>query len=269
MRRVRESLWNVGRLLPFRGKVRIANLLAPRSGVHQARLFGYDVVLDLTNFIDRMVYMGCYEPLNTYRFRRILREGMTVVDAGANIGYFTLLAASRVGRSGKVVAIEPFPSNFDILASSVKANALSQVTAWQYGLGSTEGFGRVSQADQKVFNNRTASMAGEPNTGIRVEVRTLDRCMADWGLEHIDLLKIDVDGFETRILEGASETLSRRRIKNMIIELNGFWLERSGSSAAAVCAALLNAGFRDMSDHERTASLLLGPVDDRHFQLEQ
>jgi FkbM family methyltransferase len=214
-----------------------------------------------------MIYMGCYEPLNTHRFRTILKRGMVAVDVGANIGYFTLLAASLVGVSGRVFAVEPWPANLALLRRFVEANYLSQVSVFGFGLGSSEGSGRVSQADQNVFNNRTATMAGEPGTGIAVPVRTLDSCVREWNLNQIDLLKIDVDGFETRVLHGAKETLERGIVKNIIIELDEFWLARAQSSPAAVASDLGRAGFRDLSRRQWLSSLLLGPGGrDHHFR---
>ncbi len=267
MANVQELLLGLARPLPFRGKVRIFTHVTPRHGIRPARLFGSRIEVDLSNFIDRMIYMGCYEPLNTYRFRTILKRGMVAVDVGANIGYFTLLAASLVGVSGRVFAFEPWPPNLALLRRFVESNSLSQVSVFGFGLGSFEGSGRVSQADQNVFNNRTATMADETGAGIAVPIRTLDSCVREWGLNQIDLLKIDVDGFETRVLHGAKETLERGIVKNIIIELDEFWLGRARSSPAAVTSDLVRAGFRDMSPGQWLASLLLGPVGDRHFQL--
>jgi FkbM family methyltransferase len=232
-----------------------------------ATLFGSVLELDLANFADRMIYMGCYEPLNTYRFKKILRPGMVVVDVGANIGYFSLLAASCVGNSGRVFAIEPWPANFAVLKNAVQRNGLRQVSIFSYGLGATDSIGRVSQADQKIFNNRTASMAGDDAEGLAVVVKSLDQCLDAWGVERVDLLKVDVDGFETQVLAGAQSSLRSGRIRNIIIELNDFWLTRSNSSRANVCAMLEDAGFCDLTKHQYLAAVLLGPVDDRHFRL--
>jgi FkbM family methyltransferase len=262
-----HQIQNVIRSLQFRGKVRLTTHITPRRGLVTAQVFGQQLELDLGNFLDRMIYMGCYEPLNTHRFKRVLKPGMCVVDVGANIGYFTLLAASLVGRSGRVFSIEPWPPNFTILENTAAQNSLEQVRTFPFGLGASEGLGRVAQADQRLFNNRTASMAGDEETGVSVVVKTLDQCIAEWGLSRIDLLKIDVDGYETQILEGAKEALRGRVIRNIVIELNEYWLTRAKSSPAAVCALLRSAGFRDLSPTQRLAAFLLGPVDDRHFQL--
>lgn len=242
--------------------------MTAREGHRSIRAFGSILPLDLGNYVDRMIYMGCYEPLNTARFKRILRPGMTVVDVGSNIGYFTLLAAQRVGLGGKVFAIEPHPANFGILSEAVAANGLTQVRAYQIALGDARTIADLSMADQSVFSNRTASMV-PPRTAESVSVRVerLDACVADWGLDRIDLLKVDVDGFEAKVLDGARTSLANGVIRNIIIELDDFWLTKTGRSSRELRAVLEAAGLEDVSDRGRLTALMLGPTPDRHFVL--
>jgi FkbM family methyltransferase len=227
-------------------------------------IFGANLELDLTNYVDRTIFMGCYEPLNTSLFKRILGSRGTMVDVGANIGYFTLLAAHLVGMDGKVIAIEAHPSNFEILLSAIKRNGLEQVVPLNIGLSDEDGSGQVIMANQSEFANRTASMVPQAGlSGPTVSVRRFDDCISDWKIETIDLLKVDVDGFETKVIRGATESLRSGRIKNLIIELNEDWLYASGSSAAELTSLLTEAGFR-MARHP-IASFFYGPLDDRHF----
>jgi FkbM family methyltransferase len=262
---VGPRLVTLARPISFRGKVRLATRLTPMRGRVLTKVFGAEIELDLSNFLDRMIYMGCYEPLNTYRFKKLLRPGMVVVDVGANIGYFTLLAASLVGPSGRVFAVEPWPANFVVLDRCITRNSLAQVRAFEFGLAEEAGVARIGQADQTVFNNRTASMVGPGQ--MPVEVRTLDDCVAEWGVERIDLLKMDVDGYELKILRGAQRCLRDRVIRNLVIELDAFWLGKANSSTAAVISSLGALGFRDLSPSQRLSAFLLGPVGDRLFTL--
>ena len=90
------------RPITFRGKGRLLAPLVPLTGEKSAQVFHCMLKLDLGNSIERMVYMGCYEPLNTFRVKGLLRPGMTFVDVGANIGYFTVLphlSSVKVGES--------------------------------------------------------------------------------------------------------------------------------------------------------------------------
>ncbi len=260
--------WLIDLLRPisFRGKARLLAPLTPQIGKRVTSVFGYRLPLDLKNYVDRTIYLGCFEPVNSLRFRRILRQGMTVVDVGANIGYFTLLAASLVGRKGRVIAIEPHPTNFSILSEVVRTNGLGQVQPLAFGLGDVKSRAEISMADQALFPNRTASMVPpKSDTSFSVEVRTLDDCVSEWGIETIDLLKIDVDGFESKIIAGAKRSLENGTIKNVIVEFNEFWLRTTGGSPDMLRAAIEQTGLLDVTERSRFAELFLGKTEDRHF----
>ncbi|MFL6590923.1 MAG: FkbM family methyltransferase [Chthoniobacterales bacterium] len=237
---------------------------APTAGKRMARIFGADLELDVSNYVDSTIFAGCYEPVNTCLFKRILRPGSTAVDVGANIGYFTLLAASLVGKFGKVIAAEAHPRNFKILSAAVERNGLKQVQAVNIGLSDENGSGEVIMADQKEYANRTASMVPQSGlTGPTVQLRTLDNCLDDWGIDVVDLLKIDVDGFETKVVRGGARSLAGGRIKNVIMEFDESWLSASGSSVEELTDLLVAAGFREA--RHPVLSFFMGPSGDRHF----
>ncbi|HEV3165926.1 MAG TPA: hypothetical protein VGZ22_17990 [Isosphaeraceae bacterium] len=91
----------------FRGKTRVLGRLVPSSGERRAKVFGAGVDLDSADAIQRLVYLGDFEGHETALVRPRLKPGMTFIDADANCGYYTLLAASLVGPSGAVWAFEP------------------------------------------------------------------------------------------------------------------------------------------------------------------
>lgn len=248
----------------FRGKRRLWTSVTPIAGKRVTRVFGANLELDLTNHVDRTIFMGCYEPLNTSLFKQILCPGGTVVDVGANIGYFSLLAAKLVGNAGKVIAVEAHPRNFEVLSAAVQRNGLQQVIPVNIGLSDENGSAQIIMADQNEFANRTASMVPQAGlSGPTVPVRRLDDCISGWNIDVVDLLKIDVDGFETKIVRGAAESLSSGRVRNVIIELDDHWLSASGSSAEELTALFHAAGFT--IERHPIASFLLGPVQDHHF----
>jgi FkbM family methyltransferase len=258
------KLLDLLRPLQFRGKRRLWGAFTPVAGKTVTKVFGSNLQLDLTNYVDRTIFMGCYEPLNTSLFKRILTRGATVVDVGANIGYFTFLAASLVGKNGRVVAVEAHLRNFEILSRAVQENRLEQVLPLNMGLSDEDGSAEVIMADQNEYANRTASMVPQPGlSGPTVPLRRLDDCLKEWNIEAIDLLKVDVDGFETKVLEGAAEALNSGRVKNVIVELDEHWLTASGSSVEEL-QALLHAADFQMVQHP-VASIFFGPAPDRHF----
>src|SRR5205823_3524578 len=134
---------------------------------------------------------------------------------------------------------EAHPRNFEILSAAVQHNGLEQVVPFNIGLSDENGSAQVIMADQNEFANRTASMVPQPGlSGPTVPVQRFDDCISDWDIDVIDLLKLDVDGFETKVVRGAAESLRSGRVKNVIVELNDHWLSASGSSAQELTALL-------------------------------
>jgi FkbM family methyltransferase len=231
------------RPLRFRGKGRLFNRLIAKEGTRSATVFGSRVELDLSDLIQRQVYLGVYEREETNRVLSYLRPGMTFLDVGANIGYYTLMAASRVGPGGRVIAVEPSPYAVERLEKAVRENGLAQVKVVRGGLGSCA-------SELKLFvpapGNHTPTMLGEDGAPAHVvSVKTLDSCLADWGVETIDLMKMDVEGFEPRVLEGAASALAAGRIRAILCEFNDYWLRRAGTNGGELYESLLAQGFVD------------------------
>src|SRR5712692_10236374 len=88
----------------FRGKYRLLNFLTPDEGIRNAQVFGLRFELDLGDWIQRLIYLGTFELFETRLVAGFLAPGMTVIDVGANVGYYTALAASRVGSNGRISA---------------------------------------------------------------------------------------------------------------------------------------------------------------------
>lgn len=136
-------------------------------------------------------------------FRHLLKQGDLYVDVGANIGTLALCAAQLVGSNGKVIAIEAHPKTFGYLAENVALNSFFNINLLNYAVGDKEGkltFSDINSDDQnKVITGLTG--------GITVPVKKLDMLLSQ---EHnISLLKIDVEGFEKYVVDGASEVLKR------------------------------------------------------------
>ncbi len=134
-------------------------------------------------------------------FQAFLRPGDTVIDVGANVGTTALTAAVLVGPQGQVVAVEPHPQVFRYLQENIHRNEASHVTLHNVALGSEERIARLSNQSADDQNRM-----GDAN-GVEVQETTLDRLTQN--LASIALLKIDVEGYEKFVLEGASQTLSK------------------------------------------------------------
>jgi FkbM family methyltransferase len=230
--------------LNFRGKNRLLGLLCPATGRFTARRFGCRLHFDVADLIQRQFFLGTYEPSETAQVRRILRSGMTFCDVGANVGWFALQAAGIVGESGRVLAFEPGDRAYRQLAAAVADNGLRQVTVFRAGLSDQPG--RMDLYEPVRPGNYTPTMV--PNEGgapVSVAVLRLDDVLEEQGVGTVDLVKIDVEGHEFRVLSGAERALSNGRIRAVLCEFNPDWLTRSGSSPAALQSLLENHGFRE------------------------
>ena len=147
---------------------------------------------------------GTYEPEQTRLFEQLLRPGHTVLDVGANVGYYTLLASVLVGDAGRVHAFEPEPKNAGFLRRHTSINRRDNVRVEQAAVSDREGTAR--------FDFGSGSGTGHLADAGAIKVRTLrlDDYCAQHGLAP-NAIKIDVEGAEMSVLHGARETLVRHR----------------------------------------------------------
>lgn len=240
-----DKFLEASRPIHFRGKTRLMNRLGPAEGTRSAKVFDADFQLDLTDFIQRQIYLGVFEPHETHIVRANLRTGMTFLDVGANVGYYTAVAASMVGKSGRVFAFEPSPYAFERLRSMVARSGFSHVTATQCGLSDVPG--KVNLYLGRDSHNHTPTMVAHENSdATTVTVETLDNMSDVLGIGHVDLLKIDVEGYESRVLAGATRLLASGRIRSILCEFNEHWLSRAGSSAQQLEDVVTRAGFKEV-----------------------
>jgi FkbM family methyltransferase len=187
---------------------------------------------------------GIYEPYLTALFTTLLRPGAIVVDAGANIGYFSLIAARAVGDGGHVYAFEPEAHNFDLLSRSIRLNGFTNVTPVQKALSNRTGaaklfldptnLGNLSLADQNV-------PAATETTD--VDTISLDEFLATTPAKHrVDILKLDTQGAEGLVLAGASNVLQNQALK-ILLEFWPWGLKNLDTSPADLLTDLRSRGF--------------------------
>lgn len=159
---------------------------------------------------------GIWELGTTEVFRKFLKKGMTVVDVGANIGWYTLLSAILVGKDGLVLAFEPESTNYSLLAKSVKENQFKQVKIFNQCLSDTTGPKTLYLSDYSGMH----SIARPTKNKMTVMSSELDKTVQELDIRTIDLIKIDVEGAEPEVLWGARGLLEESRIKRIILEWN-------------------------------------------------
>jgi FkbM family methyltransferase len=189
---------------------------------------------------------GRYEPNEMSAIARLLRPGMCFVDVGANEGLFTLLAAALVGSNGAVHAFEPSPRERARLEENLSLNRFTNVRVHPSALGSAHRKASLSVSGPEHPGHNTlggfAYPEGEGAYTLDVDVQTLDEVVAGEGLERVDMVKIDVEGFETAVLGGAHDTLRIHR-PVLLIEAYDPSLREAGSSVDELLRLLRDAGY--------------------------
>lgn len=150
------------------------------------------------------ILLGTYEPEQTGLFREWVRPGDTVLDVGAHVGYYSLLASMLAGDGGQVWAFEPNPQNHRFLLEHARVNGRGNVRVEQAAVSDANGSAR--------FDFGTGSGTGHLAEGGALEVRTvrLDDFCRERNLRP-SAIKIDVEGAEGAVLEGARETIAAAR----------------------------------------------------------
>ena len=201
---------------------------------------------DTREFVDqRLYYFGLYEPNLTSWLAGRLARGETFVDVGANVGYFSLLAATLVGADGDVVAIEASPSIFGRLRGNLSLNGAANVRA--VNVAAHQGSGRVPLFAGPQIQPELTTIV--PDLGFdlegRVEAAPLDAILRDRELAEVRLVKVDVEGAEWAVAEGMAGLLARgREDVEVVIEIHPHLLERQGKRVNDVFEPFLRAGFR-------------------------
>lgn len=160
-----------------------------------------------------------YEPVTRKVIQDFLEPGMTFVDLGANIGYFTLLGARAVAPNGKVYSFEPIPSTFRFLEKNVAANNLGRiVTAVENAVSNTHQFVRFSFDESNSVSASIQTGVSQPETNLEIEAVSLDEFFSSLGWPDVHLVKMDIEGAELAAMEGMRELSERNPQLKLIFE---------------------------------------------------
>jgi FkbM family methyltransferase len=208
---------------------------------------GITALVDLGAEVDEVVFVtGSYEPNEMAFVASVLQPGMTALDVGANVGWFTLTMASRVGPQGAVVAFEPSPRERVRLEEEVDRNRLPWVKIRSEALYDTSATLQLHVADLAHCGHNTLGgfiyQGVEEVQSVAIVAARLDELWPSLALTRLDLVKIDVEGSELRVLKGATATL-RRYHPTILMEVQPASLHQLGDDVAALQAFLADLGY--------------------------
>lgn len=218
--------------------IRVSSQRLPKYSGTVVNVQGNRMLLDAKDDLGLFAF-GVYEPLVTETFTRIVRKNSVVLDVGANIGYYTLIAAKLVAEKGRVFAFEPEPANFSLLEENVRLNGYKNVVLERKAVSNKTG-----KADLFIQGKAGQHSICQPSTShVQVETVNLDNYFRDFGKE-IDLVKIDVEGAEPLVIQGMSELLTKNRRLKIIMEFNPLALMQAGFTSNELFRPLFEHGFR-------------------------
>lgn len=162
--------------------------------------------------IYKSMYLDTYQPSITDLIKKNLKNGDTFIDVGANMGYFSAVAAGIVGKEGQVHSFEPVPEYFQRLKNIADTNSQYKIAVNQFALGDEEKTEKIYiGGHSRIGNNTFFPDLFDDQKGIsstEVSVRRLDKYIKEKNINNIKLIKIDVEGFEFPVLRGLKDYFS-------------------------------------------------------------
>jgi len=241
------QLFNFIRKLPV-GRVPISLFLlkfgvVPKEKVHFKHKDGFELLLDLSDWVQLVIFLFGdykYEKREVALWKKLATKSFNVLDIGAHIGYYSLLACSS-GKNVKVLAVEPSLKTFAALNENIKANDYN-IQPYYLAIGKEQGRATMKIADKNNSGMNYLDVANSNNEH-SVELDTLDHFYSQkLNSKSVDLMKIDAEGSEFNILLGAQEFLESSK-PIIFIELLNSTLNRFGADIQQVYELMQQLGY--------------------------
>jgi FkbM family methyltransferase len=187
--------------------------------------------------------------------KKNVKKGMTALDLGANIGFYSILLSDLVGKEGKVYSFEPDYLNFRHLKSLTKAH--KNISIHNLAVGEKTKYTHLYRSDKLNVDHQTYD-SGENRKRVKIKCVALDEFLEG---KKIDVIKIDVQGYDFHAIKGMHELISRSKKTVLVGELWPYELKKAGSSSEKYITYLKKSGFNiQVEDKEYTTK-----EDDKSF----
>ncbi|MDR3579535.1 MAG: FkbM family methyltransferase [Oryzomonas sp.] len=201
-------------------------------------------------FVNSVQNGNCYEPDYTSIMLKVLRPGDTVIDIGANFGYFSLLASSLVTSTGRVISIEPDKENFFFLIRNIEINKMSNIKAINCAAGNLKKeidffLDPLNDGAHSLcgISPETIQQIGDKNTVTsKIQMDMVDSLLNSENIANIKIIKVDTEGWEFHTIEGAISVI-KRFSPIILAEVNRSGLRRSGASEKYLRLLMQELGY--------------------------
>ncbi len=196
-----------------------------------------------------VAYQGIYEPHELNFIKNTLKEGDIFIDVGANIGLYTVVASKFVGKSGTVFSFEPSTREYELLVKNINLNRLNNVKLFKLALSNYDGeasfyVGGCGRTGANTLSNKFRSKSHVIVERIeKIKVNKMDTFFNDINIPKITLIKIDVEGHDYYVIEGAQKILQKYK-PIIIIEILEEGLKIAGSSSIQIFSLLKSLNYK-------------------------
>ena len=239
-------------ILPLQGWMLVTERVHPRiSGglleVTRRTRHGVTLRLDLDDYVQRGIFYDAYEMPELAFVRRALRPGDLMIDVGAHVGIFSLVAARSVGPSGEVHAFEPLDFNVERIIENARLNGFNNIKVNRSAVGARAGeisLGldpALPRAESPAW--RAGYAVGLAASSVTAPIVSLDDYARGLPAGPIRFVKVDVEGYEPDVFEGMRGLLAGRRIRILMMEINLYALSRYGYGIIEAVRPLQEAGY--------------------------
>ena len=176
-----------------------------------------------TSVATSILINGTYEEVLLSEIRQTLKSGSVFIDGGANIGFFSLIAAKITGPAGFVIAFEPAPKTYSYLKKNIKINNISNVISSNKGLSSSEKYLSFLLSPNPEENSIIDHNSKDLKSGskiINIHTINIDKFCEKNNIQKVDLIKLDIEGQELEAIKGGREILLKNKNIKVIFELN-------------------------------------------------
>lgn len=228
--------------------------------------WGPKLVVNPSNFVERRLAYGVFEEevINYFR-ENLIQEAEQFVDIGANIGFYSILFALLSEENIEVHAFEPLQSNVERFRYNLAENDITSVSIHEYALSNSIGTTDLLVSDEYPGETSMGSSpaSSTPNRTEEVETKRLDDVVLGDGT--LDLIKIDVEGAEFRVLDGACEYLSENS-PELLLELHPERMEEFGDDIASIEQILKQTGYSSAVLIETLEQIDISGLSDLGYQ---
>lgn len=204
---------------------------------------GFKIRLYRGDLLTRSIYLKEYDQLEIKFLQQFLHAGDVFIDAGANIGLYSLVAASIVKKSGKVYSFEPSAKNYKKLQENISLNHFSNILPFCLGLSDKNEQKRLFEIDQGLGALSSYVSSSDQSVIVETEVVTLDDFVKTNGVPKINVIKVDVEGWEFPVISGAKELLENKDAPMLMVEFTDSNARLAGYSCQLVYDRLVDLGY--------------------------